>query len=258
MSTQPAAVRGRQQSTALTLVLEHQEEMEKLRERMRRLEQAVADEREKIDRASAGVRDTSSELRQQRDELAAAVALDERQQAELDALDAEIAQAERDYAAALEQSVKAADHPRAALQGLEQRLTKTQARLADLQSYFPELAADLVRDEAEHLGKEYVRQAEKLVDTFKRLTVLGALERSLRGHQYNTTMGHGWGEMYIPAFKVKACEEKRHQKYTSMLYSARHLTVGSHPVKEADEELRLTKQAERERLLKLGVSEELL
>lgn len=181
-------------SAQTVAVLNNQSAIEEATAAACKLEQAIADYAHTAEEMRASLPDASA-FEQERENLLAAIAIGEKGQADLDALDARLAQT-RQQARDAQPGITGIAQT---IAGLKRRLVDVQAKLQGLREERPALLRSLLLSEAEAEGAEYAGLAVALVNRYRRLK---ALETLLHGHGMSIGV-HGPG-LHLPAFDLES------------------------------------------------------
>ena len=158
-----------QQSSELLAVLEHQKASAAAQSTVAQLDQAIAVQHAKAELLRTQAVEVTA-LQTEREDLLADIATGQDKTAELQALEARLAQKKKDL---IEQGTQAAIEQTVA--GLTRKLERAQGELAELQKKRPYLLRSLLSAQAEALGGDYVAAAFALKALHRRLSGLSSM-----------------------------------------------------------------------------------
>ncbi|MFZ3159104.1 MAG: hypothetical protein WA134_02780 [Rhodoferax sp.] len=182
------------QSPETVAVLENQNAMEVTSSAIAKLEKAIGKCEEQIKDQQSALPDLAP-LLSQREDLLAAIAIGENKNAEIKALDAQLAK----LGAQQKDARPALDALKQTIDGLQRRLQESQAELLRLQQEKSVLMRRFLNTRAEALGVEYVAATAVISDLYKRLMALSEL---LTNHGQTAPLNmHGDG-LLVPCFRL--------------------------------------------------------
>lgn len=202
------------QTPELQAVLQHQEQLAQANDTVAQLKQLIADHQDRCAALQERAKRVT-ELETQREDLLADIATGQSKQAELEALDTDLAQLKRSIK---EQSTQAATEQTIA--GLERKLAKAQDEADLLTKKTNDLIRSLLLAQAEELGAEYAQVAARTNYLCRRLRALDSL---LRAHgQYASFVGRA--ALEIPRFELRTMPKNSVPYHPDHLYSQAHET----------------------------------
>lgn len=136
----------------------------------------------------------------QREDLAVKVALGEASEKSLKDLDAEIEKQNQAVDAQVAEALPLAEAAQGAIAGLERRLGAARNALSELEAKRPAVIKMYINSVAEVEGARFVELARELLNTYLKLTSLDTLAGG------NAFVSHSHGRMFIPNFRLKACQ----------------------------------------------------
>jgi len=181
-------------SPELTALLNHQQAITYVKTQLTQLDEAIVAQKE----AGAQLRDREKligDLRVEREDILADIAMGNDKAMELQKLDARLAEqvaslAKKGSQAAVGETIA----------GLERKRVAMDAKLQDLQAQHGRFQRALVKEQAETLGAEYAELALRLAGLYGRLTALNHIWVGLNGISYKP---HG-ASLNIPALSLDA------------------------------------------------------
>ena len=202
------------QSPELQAVLQHQEQLAQAHSTVAQLKQLIADHQDHGAALQERAKRVAA-LETQREDLLADIATGQSKQAELQALDADLAQLKRSIK---EQGTQAATEQTIA--GLQRKLAKAQDEVDQLTKKTDGLMRALLFAQAEELGAEYAQAAARTDYLCRRLHAMDNLLRT-----YGQTPGIGGRTVLeIPRFALSAMPKSFALHRPDHLYSHAHET----------------------------------
>jgi uncharacterized coiled-coil protein SlyX len=225
MNTQPTSPES--------AVLENQRAIATGSESIANLQGAISDYSGTADKMRAALPDMSA-LELERENLLASIAIGEKGQAELDALDARLGELRQQRQAAQPGITGIAQ----TIAGLNRRLGEAQAKLQQLQQDRPALVRRFLLAEAEAEGAQYAGLGVALAASYRRLRALDGLLSSA-GHS-TPIRAHG-PELYVPAFALESVKPHAPDRapganYPSSIYDPRWDALGRDLAGRIDQE----------------------
>lgn len=184
---------------SLTAYLENRKLITRARERAA----AIADKLQEAQEAQAraiATSDESAKLRRESEDLAALVAVGHATPKEAEIRRAEIAKREAALAKGLAEA-RALDETVA---GLDRLIERTDAEIGSLEDRGGELLAQLLRDDGERVGQEYVRACLVVKTSYLRLHALDALLREAT-HGADRIRRHDAPRLFLPGINIADC-----------------------------------------------------
>lgn len=181
-------------SPELTALLNHQQAIAYVKTQLTQLDEAIVAQKE----AGAQLRDREkliADLRVEREDILADIAMGHDKAKELQKLDARLAEQEASLAKKGSQAAVGET-----IAGLERKRVALDAKLQDLQAPLGRLRRALVKEQAETLGGEYAELALKLANIYGRLTALNNIWVGLNGISFKANNA----SLSIPALNLDA------------------------------------------------------
>lgn len=228
-----------QGDTGLDAVLDHQHRLGAARDQVAELEAAIEGRREAEETAIAAM-PSLGELEARREALLAEIAVGNATEADLDALDGEIAREREAAEEAREEADRRAQDARQAVAGLERKLAVAREELVELEERTPEVLTQFLTTEAEQVCKAYLKAAGQVRDHMFQLYALSELlER--HGGPGGRFLLAAWNDALLPTFSLPPCEGLALRHRPGVFFSTQADEYhAARPQVLADEQARLT------------------
>ncbi|WP_022946972.1 hypothetical protein [Methylohalobius crimeensis] len=200
---------------AIEEALAYQARVAEIQGQIEGLEKLIEEQRQIVENSQAEVPALDG-LYQKREDLLADLAIGQASKADMETLEAEISEAEKNRDKAIQRAKRGevkANQARQTIAGLERKIEPLRQELAEIEDKGPEVLRQLVRGEAEVLGKEYAELATALKNHFVRLVGLSMLLKSLGGKEFLTTV-----ELALPGFALDTCKAVELPAHPGWLY----------------------------------------
>lgn len=183
-------------------VLEHLRQIEQAQKEVKNLQTVIEVLNRSIAEATAAIPQPINRPHKRQD-LMADIVLGNATEADLTALDDEIAKEQKAFQDATKISAPKVQEAQTALPGLGRKLATAQAALQALETKTNEVSYRFFVGEAERAGAQFVNHALRMKELYTRLM---GLDLILKGHDGEGIVVHGPKRLYIPVFRLPQFE----------------------------------------------------
>lgn len=206
-TTQPA---NSADYVSAAMLLQAQNQLRMKEQELEKINEAIKRQLSIIEKANI-IDSTLPDLCASRKKLLADIALGEKKQPELDQINDKIAEQQELQKKSKAEASKIIRPAEDTINGLNHKLTEVKSEIGQLQEQASNLFSCYLMTEAEQLGVEYEKNAEKIFANYCRLLGLNRLvEKHPGGGRARRIALPGWNSMNIPTFSLKSIKDTSH------------------------------------------------
>lgn len=192
-------------SSAADEVISFQAQVKQVKEEISTLQAAISRQREIISSAGNNA-STDDSLIARRAEILADISIGKATLDDLDSIDRQIQESDRESLEARSQAKQAIANANQTITGLQTKLEKAESELKGLEARGTHVVHEFLISEAEKAGAEYLQAFNSLETSFRRLI---AIDRIMTRRKYKGICLAKTDEILIPAFDLNSHAEKR-------------------------------------------------